>query len=158
MSSATQRKETLRRPALERRAVLNKGSDDNLRLVVKTESGVALLAVREVDYFEADGNLVVVHTGQQRYRIRVTLSALLDRLGALGFVRIHRCTVVRATAIVGIEKGPYRKAVAVLHSGARLEIGRAEFNRLRALWQPGLLDLNELTSTLHLLDEVLAGA
>ena len=157
MNSATQRKEPIRRPSAERRAVQHTGSDNNnLRLVVRTGSGVALLAVREIDHLEADGNLVVVHTGTETFQIRIPLSALLDRLAGFGFVRIHRCTVVRAAAIVGIEKGAYRKAMAVLRNGARLEIGRAEFNRLRALWQPGLLDLTELATRLHVLDEVLS--
>ena len=158
MRSAMERREAIRRPRTSG-AVLHTGSDSGiLRLVVRTGSGVALLAVNEIDHLEADGNLVVVHSGTQQYRIRVPLSVLLDRLARFGFVRIHRCTVVRLAAILRIEKGEYRKAVAVLRGGARLEIGRAEFHRLRALWQPGLLDLGELSTTLHLLDEVLAGA
>ncbi len=159
MSSAVRRKDASRRPSSERRAVHDTGSTrEDLRLVVRTNGGVALLDVREIEYLEADGNLVIVHTAAQTYRIRVPLSVLLERLAGFGFIRVHRCTVVRAGAITAIEKGAYRKALAVLRSGVRLEIGRAEFNRLRVLWQPGLLDLGELPSTLHLLDEVLAGA
>lgn len=158
MHSATQRKDAIRRPPSERRAVHDRGGTaDSLRLVVRTTNGVVLLAVHEIEYLEAAGNLVVVHTAAEKYRIRVTLSALLDRLGGRGFLRIHRCVVVRAAAITAIEKGAYRKALAVLRSGARLEIGRAEFNRLRALWQPGVLDLGELSSTRHMVDKVLAG-
>lgn len=158
MNSATQRRDAFRRVSDSRPVQDSSGNGDDLRLVVRTGGGVALLPVREIEYLEAEGNLVVVHTAADTYRIRVPLSELLNRLAALGFVRIHRCTVVRAAAITSIEKGAYRKALAVLRSGARLEIGRAEFNRLRALWQPGLLNLDELTSTLHVLDEVMAGA
>lgn len=157
MNSATERKDTIRRAPIEVRAVHDSSTNaDSQRLVVRTGAGVALVPIQEIEYLESEGNLVVVHTATRSHRIRIPLSALLDRLADFGFVRIHRCAVVRAATIVAIEKGEYRKALAVLASGKRLEIGRAEFNRLRALWQPGLLDLDALTTTLHLVDEVLA--
>jgi len=156
MQSAMQRSETIRRPSNEWTAVTDRESD-HLRLIVRTTGGVALLGVHDIDYLEADGNVVNVHAGSHVHRLRLPLSVLLERLVGFGFLRIHRGTVVRAASIKAIEKGRYRKAVALMRNGARLEIGRAEFNRLRALWQPGLLNLRELTETLHLLDEVLAG-
>lgn len=147
MNSAPKRKERLARTAIERRADPEAAC---LRLVVKREGGVSLLPVHEIDSLEAEGNVVVVRSAAETYRIRVPLSQLLEKLTGLGFIRIHRSTVVRLSSIVGIEKGAYRKAFALLRNGGRLEIGRAEFNRLRALWQPGLLDLGELSATLTL--------
>jgi DNA-binding LytR/AlgR family response regulator len=82
--------------------------------------------------------------------MRVTLSRLLADLRGRGFVRVHRSVVVRAAAIVAVEKKRYRKAFAVLQNGMRLEIGRADFHKLRGLWQPGLLDLDALSAGLHL--------
>jgi two-component system, LytTR family, response regulator len=162
MNTATKRKERLVRPSFERRTMLPGTpvvpAPSALRLVVKRDGGVSLLPVHEVECLEAEGNVVVVHTGTEKYRIRIPLSQLLDRLNGFGFIRIHRGTVVRLSAIVGIEKGAYRKAFAVLRSGQRLEIGRAEFNRLRALWQPGLLDLSEFSKTLHLVPAEPLGA
>ncbi len=155
MHSAPKRKDRPARTTIERRAESEAAS---LRLVVKREGGVSLLPVQEIDCLEADGNVVVVRSATDTYRIRVPLSQLLDKLTGLGFIRIHRSTVVRLTSIVGIEKGAYRKAFALLRNGARLEIGRAEFNRLRALWQPGVLDLGELSATLTLVPPEPIGA
>ncbi|HJQ19341.1 MAG TPA: LytTR family DNA-binding domain-containing protein [Gemmatimonadaceae bacterium] len=119
--------------------------------MLKTDTGVRLLRLEDVDCLEADGNLVIVHTSTgEKHRMRVTLSRLADDLRDRGFLRVHRGAVIRAAAIVAVEKGRYRKAFAVLGSGLRLEIGRAEFHKLRALWRPGLLDLQALTSGLHL--------
>ena len=155
MNSAPKRKDRLTRPAIERRADSEAAC---LRLVVKREGGVSLLPVHEIDCLEADGNVVVVRTATDTYRIRVPLSQLLEKLTGFGFIRIHRSTVVRLSSITGIEKGAYRKAFALLRNGARLEIGRAEFNRLRTLWQPGLLDLGELCATLTLIPAEPIGA
>ena len=149
MNAATKRKDRVARAPHERRA-LHESVESNLRLVVKREGGVTLLPVADIECLEAEGNVVVVHTSQETYRIRIPLSQLLERLTGFGFIRIHRSTVVRLTAIVGIEKGAYRKAFATLRSGLSLEIGRAEFTRLSAMWQPGVLDLGELSQALHL--------
>src|SRR5687767_6185395 len=124
---------------------------DTIRLVVKTECGVTLLALKEIESLTADGNVVVVNAANGSYRLRDSLANLGDSLKGFGFLRIHRGTIVRAGAIAAIEKGRYRKAFAVLRSGAKFEIGRLEFQRLRPLWQPGLLDLGNVTSGLKLL-------
>ena len=116
-------------------------SGDAVRLVVKTEGGVALLPLTEIESLTADGNVVVVNATGGTYRLRESLGGLFETLRGYGFLRVHRGTIVRAAAIKSVEKGRYRKAFAVLRSGAKFEIGRLEFQRLRPLWQPGLLDL-----------------
>ena len=124
---------------------------DAMRLVVKTDGGVTLLALTDIESLSADGNAVLVNATGGTYRLRESLANLAETLKGFGFLRIHRGTVVRASAIAAIEKGRYRKAFAVLRSGARFEIGRLEFQRLRPLWQPGLLDLQGMTAGLQLL-------
>jgi DNA-binding LytR/AlgR family response regulator len=124
---------------------------DAMRLVVKTEGGVTLLPLTEIESLTADGNVVVVTAATGTYKLRESLASLAESLKGFGFLRIHRGTVVRATAIAAVEKGRYRKAFAVLRSGAKHEIGRLEFQRLRPLWQPGVLDLLGMTAGLQLL-------
>ncbi len=129
---------------------------EGLRLVVRHSGGVTLLRLEEIECLEADGNICVVHTcAGEAHRLREPLGQMLGRLGEHGFIRIHRGIVVRAGSIAAVEKGSYRKAFVVLRSGARREIGRAEFHKLRALWQPGVLDLHELSGSLQLVAEAL---
>ena len=124
----------------------------SIRVVVRKPGGVILLPLADVESFEADGNTVVVHAASgEQHRIRESLSHVFESLQNFGFIKVHRGAVVSAAAIVGIEKGRYRKAFCVLRSGKRFEIGRVEFHRLRALWQAGVLDLNSLSSGLTLL-------
>lgn len=155
MSSAPLRREqaSVRRASVPRRMADEAGNaaSEALRLVVKNEGGVTLLRLTEIDCFEAEGNVVKVTSTNGTHRIREPLSKLLEQLDGHGFVRIHRGAIVRTAAIVAVEKGRYRKAFAVLRGGARLEIGRAEFSKLRPLWQPGLLDLRELGGNLLVL-------
>lgn len=157
MSSAPLRKEQAnarRRTAPARRADVLREDLGDIRLVLKTESGVRLLRLDEIECLEADGNVVVVHTADgQHHRIRFTLTRLFDDLRGRGFLRVRRGAIARAGAIVAVEKGRFRKAHAILRSGLRLEIGRAEFHKLRALWTPGLLDLDALTTGLYLVPD-----
>jgi DNA-binding LytR/AlgR family response regulator len=143
-----------RAPAPRKTMTTRPSESDAVRLVVKTQGGALLLAIDELECLEADGNVVVVHTTTgEKHRLRDSLSNLFDRLKDFGFLRVHRGTVVRASAIVSIEKGRYRKAFAVLRMGGRFEIGRVEFQRLRPLWQPGVLDLQALSSGLQLVPD-----
>lgn len=155
MASAPMRKQKANArpaPTLRRRAAGAREADSgHLRLVVKTETGVRLLSLDQIDCLEADGNLVRVYSADGSvHSIRATLSQLLDTLRGQGFLRVHRSAAVRATSIVAVEKHRYRKAFALLQNGMRLEIGRADFHKLRALWHPGVLDLDALTGGLHL--------
>lgn len=133
------------------RARAERSTQDGIRIVVKKPGGVALLPLSDIECLEADGNIVVVHTvSGDRHRIRESLSHMFDQLRGRGFIRVHRGTVVSAGAIVAVEKGRYRKAYCVLRNAGRFEIGRVEFQRLRPLWQTGVLDLNALTAGLTL--------
>ena len=127
---------------------------DDIRIVVKQDGGVSLLPLAEIECLEADGNVVVVHSADgKKHRIRESLSHMVEQLHGFGFIRVHRGTVVSANAIVAIEKGRYRKAFCVLRTAGRFEIGRVEFQRLRPLWQTGVLDLSALSAGLRLLPQ-----
>jgi DNA-binding LytR/AlgR family response regulator len=144
------------RPSGQRRATERHFSgSESIRLVVKTQGGVQLLALTDIECLEAAGNVVIVHTADgKKHKLRESLSNLYEQLKDHGFLRVHRGAVVRASAIVAVEKGRYRKAFAVLRYGLKFEIGRVEFQRLRPLWQPGVLDLGALTAGLQLLPSV----
>jgi DNA-binding LytR/AlgR family response regulator len=138
-------------PAVPVRTRVERPGNDGIRIVIKTSGGVALLPLTEIECLEADGNVVVVHSAAgEQHRIRESLSHMFDQLRGRGFIRVHRGTIVNANAIVAIEKGRYRKAFCVLRNGGRFEIGRVEFQRLRPLWQTGVLDLNALSAGLTL--------
>lgn len=154
MLPATLRREAstnARRAAAAAARKLPPTPQEGLRLVVKNADGVTLLRLEDIECLEADGNVVIVHTcAGDAHRLREPLGKMLERLGGHGFIRVHRGIIVRAGAIAAIEKGSYRKAFIVLRSGVKREIGRAEFQKLRSLWQPGVLDLQELSGSLHL--------
>jgi two-component system, LytTR family, response regulator LytT len=58
----------------------------------------------EVLRFEAQDDVVVMHTTRRSHRLPTTMKALEERLPPDAFVRVHRSHIVRIDRIVDIEE------------------------------------------------------
>jgi two-component system LytT family response regulator len=103
------------------------------RLPIKTEQGTSFLPIEDLDWAEADGNYVQVHTGRNAARMRETIEGFCDRLPAERFIRIHRSIVVNVERIVRVEPWTHGEFVVVLRDGTKLKSGRAYSEVVRAL-------------------------
>ena len=66
---------------------------------VHTAQGDVRLKLKDVLYFESDGNYVKVVTGDEELRFRDTLQTLETTLQYDGFVRVHKGFLVNAEAV-----------------------------------------------------------
>jgi two-component system, LytTR family, response regulator LytT len=107
-------------PAVER----EEGAD----LVVRDKGRLVKVPINAIRYIEADNNYVVVHTGERRYVISSTLSALEERLRAPYLVRIHRGYVVDVRRITAL-----REREAQLNDRV-LPVGRTHRSALVKRW------------------------
>lgn len=94
------------------------------RIRVSDDSRTQFLPVTTIQYLEADGNYVAVHTATEAHRIRVTLAELLSRLDPATFVRIHRATVLNLDYLKEIQPWFSGSLVAILKDGRQLRISR----------------------------------
>lgn len=62
-----------------------------------------LLRAREIEWIEACGNYVFLHTGSDRHLYRETMASLEARLDPKVFVRIHRSTIINVNAVDSLE-------------------------------------------------------
>lgn len=85
--------------------------------------GGAAVRVRDVTWVKADGAYVVVHAGAQRHVLRESMGAVLDRLGAQDFVRIHRSVGINLAHVRALKRGA-RGLEVELSDGRRLPISR----------------------------------
>ena len=69
------------------------------RLVVKTTGRVFFLRTDEIDWIEAAGNYVKLHSGRDTHMIRETMNGIEGKLDPDKFLRIHRSTVVHIDRI-----------------------------------------------------------
>jgi two-component system LytT family response regulator len=102
-------------------------------LSVKVDERVLLLRVSEIDWIEAEGNYVRVHTGKQSHFLRETISGLEEQLDPTTFVRTQRGAIVNVNRIRELHvwtRGDYR---IVLHDGTELTLSRHYRENLDAL-------------------------
>src|SRR5262249_37478454 len=73
------------------------------RVAVRTEEGVYFVRTAEIDWVEAAGNYVKIHTGTRCHQVRDTLKALEAKLDPARFVRVHRSALVNVDSIQRLE-------------------------------------------------------
>jgi two-component system LytT family response regulator len=86
---------------------------------------VTILRVTDVDWVEASGNYVTLHTGEKSWLLRETVSSMDARLAPFGFVRIHRSTLVNIQRVVELRSLDNGEFVVSLSGGAVLKLSRS---------------------------------
>ncbi len=101
------------------------------RVLVREGRRTRFIALSEVDWFEADGNYILVHVADQQYRTRGTISAIETGLDPRQFVRIHRRMVVNMDRVREMSPLPGGDGLLVLGSGTTLRLSRTYRARVR---------------------------
>ncbi|MBO0722448.1 MAG: response regulator, partial [Blastocatellia bacterium] len=93
-------------------------------VVVTTARGAAVLKLGEIDWIEAAGNYVQLWIGQRSYFLRDSLNLWEERVREHGFIRAHRCALVRLDEVRELKRNSEGMLVAVLGCGAQIPISR----------------------------------
>ena len=111
------------------------GSDGNgsrpLRVLVREGRRTRFVPLSEVDWFEADGNYIIVHAADKTYRTRGTISAIEGVLDPRQFVRIHRRMVVNMDRVREMTPLPGGDGLLMLGDGSTLRLSRTYRARVR---------------------------
>jgi two-component system LytT family response regulator len=80
--------------------------------------------MKEIDWIEAAGDYVWVHTRGEKYIIRETMNDMERSLDPASFIRIHRSTIVNIDTIKELQ--PYYRGdyIVILLNGTKLTLGR----------------------------------
>ena len=106
-------------------------------LLVKKLDKEFLLAVNSIEYLEACGNYVNLHSGGRIYPLRSTLSQLIEQLGQQGFSRVHRSFAVNHAFVAELSYEPSGDGDIRLNSGVTVPLSRRYKDEFRAGLQPG---------------------
>jgi two-component system LytT family response regulator len=98
---------------------------------------IAIVPVEEVDWIEADGDYVKLHTAGKTHLHREKISALEKTLDGSDFIRIHRSTIVRIKRIRELRPLVNGDHVVILHSGEKLSLSRSLREKVFAALQSG---------------------
>lgn len=94
------------------------------RLVVKAAGSTRFIRATDIDWIEAAGVYVTLHTGGKELLYRAALNDLAERLDPRRFVRVHRSALVNIESIVQLEPMSHGEFEAVLKNGSRTRVSR----------------------------------
>lgn len=91
---------------------------------VKRSGEAIRIPVESIRWIHSEGEYVRLHCAAETHLERASLTDLAEKLGPLGFVRIHRSTLVNAREVNRLESGQWGRAFVRLQCGEQLPIGR----------------------------------
>jgi len=101
------------------------------RLVIKSAGRIYFLETGEIDWIEAEGNYVSVHSGKKSHLLRETISSLEAQLDPKKFVRIHRSSIVHLDRIQELQPWFHGEYRIILHDGTQLMLSRNHRDKLQ---------------------------
>ena len=108
--------------------VLNRASDLSQKerpyLLVSSERETIRIFFDDIYYAESQGHYMLIYTQQMQYRVRMTVSGLLEKLDE-GFYRCSRSFVVSLRHVCRITKGEI-----FLENQVSLPLGRGQYDEI----------------------------
>lgn len=103
------------------------------RLIVKSSGRVFFVRTEEIDWVEASGNYVKIHTKSDAHLLRESMKNMEAKLDPKTFVRIHRSAIVNIDRIKELEPWFHGEYIVIMRDGTRLTASRVFSDRLSAL-------------------------
>ena len=69
------------------------------RLTVKNQGRIYFVETSLIDWIQAEGNYVTLHTGSKKHLFRIKMNRIEERLNSKIFIRIHRSIIVNIRSI-----------------------------------------------------------
>ena len=99
-------------------------------VMVKARGKIEFLRTADIDWIEAEGNYVRLHSGKNGWLIREKISTLEERLDPDRFLRVHRSTIVNLDRIGELRPLPSGDYVVLLRDGTQLKLSRGYRQKL----------------------------
>lgn len=103
------------------------------RLVIKDGGAFHFVPMDDIQWIDAAGDYMCVHTREGTHIMRTTMKQLEGSLDPARFIRIHRSSIVNSQCIAGAEGHTNGEYVLSLKGGTRLKVSRSYRDRIRAL-------------------------
>jgi two-component system LytT family response regulator len=94
------------------------------RLMLRSGGRVSFVPIEQIDWIEAEGNYVRVHSAGDSHLVRETMATLQARLGEAQFFRIHRSHLVNLLRIKELRLGAGGDYDVILKDGTTLALSR----------------------------------
>lgn len=103
------------------------------RFMIKKRENIFIVSVHDIDWLEAEGDYVYIHTGKTKYLLRETLTSLETKLDPKNFIRVHRSTILNIEKVKQLKVNPHGDYDVFLLNGEILKMSRthkAQFQKV----------------------------
>lgn len=101
------------------------------RIAVKSGAKIFVLPIQNIQYIEADGDYVKVHTRDNSYLKEKTMKYFENNLPSDEFVRVHRSFIININEISKIEPFDKDSHVVILKSGVSIKTSSNGYKTLK---------------------------
>jgi two-component system, LytTR family, response regulator len=108
-------------------------ASEMVRIAIKAKGRVLFVDALEVFVAKAQGNYVALVHKSGSYFVRETMATAEQKLTPLGFVRIHRCTLVNAILVKDLRRDNTGTYVLRTTDGREHPVGRAYKANLKSI-------------------------
>lgn len=112
-----------RRALLSQLALTTPADGDDQGVWVQTRHGHIRVLLRDIDWIEAAGDYVMLHTATRSHMHRATMSALERKLDCGRLMRVHRSTFVAPDRIREVRRTGRGLVSLVLNDGVEVQVG-----------------------------------
>ncbi len=112
------------RPQVAAMLASARGTPYRKRIAVRGRGRTIILRVEAIDWIEAQGSYVRVHSGKQGYLIRESMRELEGSLNPARFLRVHRSAIVQLDRIDEVQTDAHGELRIVLTGGTVVPVGR----------------------------------
>ncbi len=102
------------------------------KLTIKDGQEIHLLPVADIQWVDAAGDYMCLHTATETHIMRITMKQLEGMLDPSRFVRVHRSTLVNVDTISGAQSLPNSEYLLSLAGGAQVKVSRGYKDRVKA--------------------------
>ena len=93
-------------------------------IVVRSPNDARLIMTQDIDWVQASGVYVTVHTAGEKFLYRSALATVASRLDPFRFIRIHRSSIVNIKSIALLERQSHGDFKVLLRDGTGLVMSR----------------------------------
>ena len=94
------------------------------RIAIRSNGRVIFLPLETIDWIEAEGNYLRLHTSTGAHLVRSTMQSFELRLKGLPFVRVHRSAIVNINRIRELQPWPTGEYIVRMQSGREVTMTR----------------------------------
>jgi two-component system LytT family response regulator len=103
------------------------------RVVVKHQGNIKIIQTVDILYLEAYDDYVKIHTAENVFVKKKTMSYFEQAFNPKQFVRVHRSYIVQVNQINKMEPSDKETIVAILKNGTKIPLSKTGYPKLKAV-------------------------